>query len=53
MIQEAVGDRAELPHIANLFDIDAKYGDVVELSEAVDYLERLRAPIMVGKGALQ
>jgi len=41
VVQDAVGDRAELPHIANLFDIDAKYGDVVELSEAVDYLARL------------
>ena len=41
VVQEAVGDRAELPHIANLFDIDAKYGDVVELAEAVDYLARL------------
>jgi maleamate amidohydrolase len=38
VVQEAVGDRAELPHIANLFDIDAKYGDVVELQEAVEYL---------------
>ncbi|UHQ95067.1 isochorismatase family protein [Haloterrigena alkaliphila] len=26
---DAVGDRAEGPHRANLFDIDAKYGDVV------------------------
>jgi len=38
VIQEAVGDRAELPEIANLFDIDAKYGDVVELEEALTYL---------------
>lgn len=36
---EAVGDRAELPHQANLFDIDAKYGDVVRLKEVLDYLE--------------
>ena len=27
----AVGDRAEGPHRANLFDIDAKYGDVVDV----------------------
>lgn len=31
---DAVGDRAEGPHRANLFDIDAKYGDVVP-TEAV------------------
>ncbi len=38
VVEEAVGDRAELPHIANLFDIDAKYGDVVGLDEALQYL---------------
>jgi nicotinamidase-related amidase len=41
VVQEAVGDRAELPHIANLFDIDAKYGDVVALEEAVGYVQAL------------
>jgi maleamate amidohydrolase len=41
VIQEAVGDRADLPHMANLFDIDAKYGDVVDLDEALAYLEHL------------
>lgn len=35
---EAVGDRAPLPHMASLFDIDAKYGDVVSLDEALQYL---------------
>jgi maleamate amidohydrolase len=35
---EAVGDRGQLPHQANLFDIDAKYGDVVSLAEVLDYL---------------
>jgi nicotinamidase-related amidase len=39
VVQEAVGDRAELPHIANLFDIDAKYGDVVSRDEAISYLQ--------------
>src|SRR3982074_193372 len=38
VVEDAVGDRAELPHIANLFDIDAKYGDVVELDEALSYI---------------
>jgi len=32
--RQAVCDRAEGPHEANLFDIDAKYGDVVGLDEA-------------------
>jgi hypothetical protein len=33
-----VGDRAQAPHEANLFDIQAKYGDVIELPDALDYL---------------
>lgn len=41
--REAVGDRAPGPHEANLFDIDAKYGDVVALSTVLEYLEA-RAP---------
>jgi len=36
---DAVGDRAEGPHRANLFDIDAKYGDVVETDDAIAHLE--------------
>ena len=36
---DAVGDRAEGPHKANLFDIEAKYGDVVRTDEVVTYLE--------------
>jgi len=38
IVREAVGDRSPLPHVANLFDIEAKYGDVVSLAEATDYL---------------
>jgi nicotinamidase-related amidase len=37
--RECVGDRARAPHEANLFDIDAKYADVVSLDEALGYLE--------------
>ena len=40
--RECVGDRAYEPHIANLLDIDAKYGDVVQLEEALLYLKNLR-----------
>jgi nicotinamidase-related amidase len=36
---DAVGDRAEGPHRANLFDIDAKYGDVVETEDILVHLE--------------
>jgi hypothetical protein len=37
--RECVGDRAQAPHEANLFDIDMKYADVVGLDEALAYLE--------------
>ena len=40
---EAVADRAAGPHEAALFDIDAKYGDVVALDEALALLGRDRA----------
>jgi len=39
--RECVGDRAQGPHEANLFDIQAKYGDVVDLAEAAAYLGQL------------
>ncbi|QKV90948.1 isochorismatase family protein [Streptomyces sp. NA02950] len=38
-----VGDRARGPHDAALFDIQAKYGDVIDLAEATGYLGRLPA----------
>jgi nicotinamidase-related amidase len=37
--RECVGDRAQAPHDANLFDIQAKYADVVSLEDALGYLE--------------
>jgi nicotinamidase-related amidase len=36
--RECVGDRAKAPHDANLFDMQAKYADVVSLDEALDYV---------------
>ena len=39
--REAVGDRNPEAHAANLYDIDAKYGDVVSLEEALGRLEEL------------
>lgn len=37
--EEGVGDRAEGPHEANLFDIHSKYGDVRPVEEVIEYLE--------------
>lgn len=36
--REATGDRAQGPHEANLFDMQAKYADVISLEETVAYL---------------
>jgi len=36
--RECVGDRHDGPHEANLFDINAKYGDVVDKAEVLSYL---------------
>jgi maleamate amidohydrolase len=36
--REAVADRAVGPHEANLFDIDAKYGDVISTEETLELL---------------
>jgi nicotinamidase-related amidase len=41
--REAVGDRNPAAHEANLYDIDAKYGDVVTVDEVVAHLEELDA----------
>ncbi|CAN5674564.1 MAG: isochorismatase family protein [Rubrobacteraceae bacterium] len=43
--RECVGDRAEAPHEANLFDIQAKYADVVSVEEAIGYLGRVGANV--------
>lgn len=39
--RECVGDRDPGPHEANLFDINAKYGDVVTRAEVLACFERL------------
>jgi nicotinamidase-related amidase len=41
VVRECVGDRAQGPHDANLFDIQAKYADVIALHDALDYVAAL------------
>lgn len=36
--RQCVGDRHPAPHEANLFDIDSKYGDVVDKSAVINFL---------------
>ncbi len=41
VVEDACGDRHESPHVANLFDMNAKYADVVGESETIEYLQQL------------
>ncbi len=41
IVREACGDRHPAPHEANLFDMNAKYADVVEESEVMEYFEKI------------
>ncbi|WP_172731808.1 isochorismatase family protein [Pluralibacter gergoviae] len=43
VVRECVGDRHDAPHEANLFDIDSKYGDVVSMAAAQEYLGQFSA----------
>ena len=42
VVADACGDRHEGPHEANLFDMNAKYADVVEEAAAVSYFESMK-----------
>jgi maleamate amidohydrolase len=44
VVRDCVGDRAQGPHEANLFDMQAKYADVISLDEALHYVAGLPAP---------
>src|SRR4029078_1018339 len=44
--RECVADRAQAPHEANLFDIQAKYADVVSVEEVLEYV----ASVADGRG---
>ncbi len=43
VVREAVGDRAQAAHDQSLFDLHAKYADVVSVAETLEYLSRLKA----------
>ncbi len=43
VVADACGDRHAAPHEANLFDMNAKYGDVVDEAAVIDYLSAIRA----------
>jgi len=41
VVREAVGDRSAAAHAQSLFDLDAKYADVVSLDETLTYLRNI------------
>ncbi len=41
VVREATGDRDERPHEANLFDISKKFGEVISMDQARQYLASL------------
>jgi nicotinamidase-related amidase len=43
VVRDAVGDRAREPHEANLFDLQAKYAEVVSLDAALAYVATLKS----------
>lgn len=44
VVRDAVGDRHEEPHLANLFDLQAKYAEVVSLAVAEAYFAAITRP---------
>ncbi len=51
VVADACGDRHEAPHEANLFDMNAKYADVVSESETMEFLQQLMQSRRQGNGA--
>jgi len=49
VVREAVGDRSQAAHEQSLFDLNAKYADVVSLEETLQYLSSLRAAAAPGR----
>ncbi|MDJ0917372.1 MAG: isochorismatase family protein [Woeseiaceae bacterium] len=43
VVSDASGDRHSAPHEANLFDMQAKYADVVESDAVLDYLRAIES----------
>jgi maleamate amidohydrolase len=41
VVRDACGDRHSAPHEANLFDMNAKYADVVSEDEIIAHLDSL------------
>lgn len=42
LVEECLFDRSEFSHLVNLFEMNAKYANVITLEEAIQYLEGLK-----------
>jgi maleamate amidohydrolase len=51
VVREAVGDRSQAAHEQSLFDLNAKYADVVSLDETLNYLNAHRASASARRSA--
>ncbi len=49
--KEAVGDRCKSAHEANLFDINARYADVLPIGEVKAYLDTIAGAKRVAQAA--
>lgn len=49
VVEEGCFDRGQASHAINLFDMDAKYADVVSLDTTLEYLATLPAEVFPGK----
>lgn len=49
VVEEGCFDRGQASHAINLFDMDAKYADVVGLEQTLAYLETLPAEVFEGR----
>lgn len=50
VVKDAVGDRDPRPHEANLYDMSAKYADVISEADAAAYFEKAGAGTGPGQG---
>ena len=45
VVEECVFDRFEISHLVSLFDLNAKYADVITQKEALDYVAKVGIPV--------
>jgi len=41
-VEECIFDRSRTSHLVNLFEMNAKYASVIQLSEALDYVGKIK-----------